>query len=97
MVVEKLQSPGEMATTNINQPILKLARVNPLHVEVVLPVSEFGKIKPGMKGQVVPEKPIPGTFSALVKVVVTAWWTRRAAPSACAWSCRIPLRPSPPG
>jgi RND family efflux transporter MFP subunit len=69
VVVEKLQSPGEMATTNINQPILKLARVNPLHVEVVLPVSEFGKIKPGMKGQVVPEKPIPGTFSALVKVV----------------------------
>ena len=69
VVVEKLQSPGEMATTNINQPILKLARIHPLHVEVVLPVSEYGKIRNGMKGVVVPEKPIQGQYEALVKVV----------------------------
>ncbi|HEY8249138.1 MAG TPA: efflux RND transporter periplasmic adaptor subunit [Burkholderiales bacterium] len=69
VVVEKLQSPGEMATTNINQPILKLARIDPLHVEVVLPVSEYGKIRNGMKGLVVPEKPIEGRYEAIVKVV----------------------------
>jgi RND family efflux transporter MFP subunit len=69
VVVEKLQSPGEMATTNINQPILKLARIHPLHVEVVLPVSEYGKIRTGMKGRVVPEKPIEGQYEARVKVV----------------------------
>jgi RND family efflux transporter MFP subunit len=69
VVVEKLQSPGEMATTNINQPILKLARIDPLHVEVVLPVSEYGKVKNGMRGIVVPEKPIDGRYEARVKVV----------------------------
>ena len=69
VVVEKLQSAGEMATTNINQPILKLARIDPLHVEVVLPVSEYGKIRTGMKGTVVPEKPIQGQYEARVKVV----------------------------
>jgi RND family efflux transporter MFP subunit len=69
VVVEKFQSPGEMATTNINQPILKLARIHPLHVEVVLPVSQYGKIKEGMKGEVTPEKPIEGRYSARVKVV----------------------------
>jgi len=69
VVVEKFQSPGEMATTNINQPILKLANINPLHVEVVLPVTLYGDIKEGMKGEVVPEKPIPGRYSATVKVV----------------------------
>jgi len=69
VVVERFQSPGEMATTNINQPILKLANINPLHVEVVLPVSLYGRIKPGMTGEVVPEKPIEGRYSARVKVV----------------------------
>ena len=69
VVVEKLQSPGEMATTNINQPILKLARIDPLHVEVVMPVSEYGKVKIGMRGTVVPEKPIEGQYQALVKLV----------------------------
>ncbi len=69
VVVERFQSPGEMATTNINQPILKLANINPLHVEVVLPVSLYGRIKPGMKGMVSPEKPIDGQYSARVKVV----------------------------
>lgn len=69
VVVEKLQSAGEMATTNINQPILKLARVDPLHVEVVVPVSEYGKIRTGMSGTVLPEKPIEGRYEARVKVV----------------------------
>jgi RND family efflux transporter MFP subunit len=69
VVVEKFQSPGEMATTNINQPILKLANINPLHVEVVLPVSLYGNIRTGMRGEVIPEKPIAGRYSARVKVV----------------------------
>ena len=69
IVIDKFQSPGEMATTNINQPILKLARIDPLHVEVVLPVASYGGIKVGMKGSVVPEKPLQGSYSARVKVV----------------------------
>lgn len=69
VVVEKFQSAGEMATTNINQPILKLVSIHPLHVEVILPVSQYGRIKPGMSAEVTPEKPIPGKFTARVKVV----------------------------
>jgi RND family efflux transporter MFP subunit len=69
VVVERFQSPGEMATTNINQPILKLANINPLHVEVVLPVSQYGRIKPGVSAEVIPEKPIEGRYPARVKVV----------------------------
>jgi len=69
VVVEKFQAPGEMASTNINQPILKLANINPLHVEVVLPVGLYGHITVGMMGEVVPERPIQGKYSARVKVV----------------------------
>jgi multidrug efflux pump subunit AcrA (membrane-fusion protein) len=32
-------------------------------------VSLYGRIKPGMTGEVVPEKPIEGRYSARVKVV----------------------------
>jgi RND family efflux transporter MFP subunit len=69
VVVERYQAPGEMATTNINQPILKLANINPLHVEVVLPVGLYGRVKPGMTGRVSPERPIAGEYAARVKVV----------------------------
>lgn len=69
IVIDRFQSPGEIATTNINQPIMKLARIDPLHVEVVLPVSSYGGVKIGMKGSVVPEKPLQGSYSARVKVV----------------------------
>ena len=44
-------------------------RLRPLHVEVVLPVSLYGRIKPGMKGVVLPERPIQGEYAARVKVV----------------------------
>jgi multidrug efflux pump subunit AcrA (membrane-fusion protein) len=69
IVIDRFQSPGEIATTNINQPIMKLARIDPLHVEVVLPVSSYGGVKIGMTGSVVPEKPLQGSYSARVKVV----------------------------
>lgn len=69
VVVEKVLSPGEFATSNLKDPILKLAQINPLNVEVVLPVSEYGRIKPGVKAGVFPEQPIGGEYQATVKII----------------------------
>jgi RND family efflux transporter MFP subunit len=55
VVVERLMDPGEFATTNLREPILKLAETDPLNVEVVLPAAMFGKIKRGDRGEVVAE------------------------------------------
>jgi RND family efflux transporter MFP subunit len=49
VVVERLLSPGELARQT---PIVKLAQINPLLVEVFAPVSWLGKLKPGMDGLV---------------------------------------------
>lgn len=70
VVVDVLQKPGEFATTNdVKQPIARLAEIDPLHVEVILPVSLYGKIKNGQRAQVMPEQPVGGKFQAAVKVV----------------------------
>ena len=69
VVVEVLQKPGEFSSTNLKDPIIKLAEIDPLHVEVVLPVSLYGKIKIGAPATVIPEQPVGGRYSAIVKVV----------------------------
>jgi len=69
VVLEKVLSPGDLATSNLKDPILRLVQINPLNVEVVLPVSEFGRVKPGAKATVFPEKPIGGQYNATVTIV----------------------------
>ncbi len=70
VVVDVLQKPGEFATSNdVRQPIAKLAEIDPLHVEVILPVMVYGKIKNGQRALVMPEQPVGGRFDATVKVV----------------------------
>ena len=69
VVVEVNQKPGEFSSSNIKDPILKLAEIDPLNVEVVLPVSLYGQISVGSRGEVRPEAPIGGTYTATVSVV----------------------------
>jgi RND family efflux transporter MFP subunit len=72
VVVERLLGPGEMATTNIKEPILKLAQIDPLNVEVVLPAAMFGRIKRGDRGEVTPETgnaAYPATVSVVDRVM----------------------------
>ena len=69
VVVEIMQKPGEFSGSNTKDPILKLAEIDPLNVEVVLPVTLYGQIAVGSSGEVVPERPIGGKYSAVVKVV----------------------------
>jgi RND family efflux transporter MFP subunit len=69
VVVDVMQKPGEFSSTNLKDPILKLAEIDPLNVEVVLPVSMYGKIRIGTKATVTPEAPVGGRYPASVKIV----------------------------
>ena len=69
VVVALLLNPGELASSNQKDPILKLMEIDPLHVELVLPISQFGKIKRGQRARVSPEQPIGGSYTAQVEVV----------------------------
>lgn len=63
VVVERYRYPGERVE---EKPILKLASLDPLRVEVFMPASRYGKIKPGMVLAVQPE--LPGTEAYEAKV-----------------------------
>lgn len=70
VVTERLQNPGELAQTGETaRPVLKLAQTNPLRVEVILPVSFYGKIKNGNQAEVVADAPQGGRYMATVRVV----------------------------
>ncbi len=66
IVVEQYSMPGESVD---NQPILQLAKIDPLMVEVVAPASLFGLIKTGMKVEIKPDAPINSTYQAKVSMV----------------------------
>jgi RND family efflux transporter MFP subunit len=56
VVTERLQNPGEVAEAGVGRkPILKLADIDTLNVEVLLPLAAFGRIKLGSEVQVTPE------------------------------------------
>src|SRR5262245_21471726 len=67
VVTERTQAPGELATDK--GPVLKLARIDPLLVEVFVPVSMLGRIRTGMKADVTPEAPVNTPREAAVTVV----------------------------
>lgn len=66
IVVERYIMPGESVN---DRPVLQLAKVDPLLVEVVAPAELFGLIKKGMKVNIYPETPKSRTYSATVSVV----------------------------
>lgn len=64
VVADRYLMPGEYIE---DKPILKLAQLNPLRVEVVAPVTYFGRIKTGVHAQIKTEY---GSFENLVAKVV---------------------------
>ena len=66
VVVERFLSPGDHIA---QEKILKLAQIDPLNVEVIVPVELFGAISNGMKGTVQLGAMMPGSYTATVKVV----------------------------
>jgi RND family efflux transporter MFP subunit len=69
LVVDVILRPGELTSSNQKEPIARLMEVDPLNVELILPVREHGKIKMGQLGRVMPEVPVGGSYAALDEVV----------------------------
>ncbi len=67
LVVERLLLPGEYR--NEQNPILTLAQINPLRVEVFVPINYYRQIHVGTNAVIEPEQPIGGAYKALVAVV----------------------------
>jgi RND family efflux transporter MFP subunit len=68
VVVDRFLQAGEFATTNVKDPILRIAEVDPLNVEVILPAKLYGEIRRGDRAEVSPETPAR-KFVATVTVV----------------------------
>jgi RND family efflux transporter MFP subunit len=67
VVVERLLVPGEYR--NEQSPVLTLAQIDPLRVEVFVPTAHYGQIRTGGAAVVRPEQPIGGNYIATVIVV----------------------------
>jgi RND family efflux transporter MFP subunit len=68
VVLERLQHPGEFADAK-KGPILRMARLDPLRVEVFVPVSLVGRMRVGTRAVVIPEPPFNTPHEATVTVV----------------------------
>ena len=66
VVVERFMSPGEYVD---QKPVLRLAAIDPLRVDVLVPAAAFGQVEVGMKGSVVPELFNRNRYVATVKTV----------------------------
>ena len=66
-VTRRLMSPGEHVYEQAK--ILKVAQINPLLVEVNMPIAAFPFIKEGMKADVRPSQPVGSVLTATVSVI----------------------------
>ena len=70
IVTDRLMNPGELADNrDVRKPILKLAEINVLHVEVTLPRSGYQSVKLGQTIEVVTDPPVGGRHKAIVKAI----------------------------
>ena len=79
VVVDLYRRAGERVE---ERPILKIATLDPLHVEVVLPAAMYRRIRPGVEVMVKPDmpdlKPLKGTVRIADKLIDPASNTFRA-------------------
>lgn len=70
IVTELMQNPGELAQTGEGaRPILRMAQIHPLRVEVVLPVSAYDSVRRGTVAEVEAEAPSRSRHKATVQIV----------------------------
>lgn len=67
VVMERLRHPGELASRE--HPIVRIARLDPLRVEVFVPIALYGKVAVGQRTVVIPEAPLNRAIEARVIVV----------------------------
>lgn len=66
VVVKRSLSAGEYVGEG---SILTIARIDPLFVEVIVPVSRYGSVHKGMTAEVRPESPVGGKYLGKVIIV----------------------------
>ena len=66
LVVDRYAMVGESVA---GRTIMKLAKVNPLKVELIAPTEYFGLIQKGMEVEIYPEQPANQIFKATVTIV----------------------------
>jgi RND family efflux transporter MFP subunit len=66
VVVDRYLAPGEYIE---QKPLLRLAAIDPLRVDVLVPAVAFGRVSVGDRGRVVPELIDSSPLSATVKTV----------------------------
>lgn len=69
MVLDRMLNPGDLAEAGTGRKaILKLVQIEPLRVEVVLPLAAWGKLSTRSKAEVTPEG-LGGRYAATVSVI----------------------------
>ena len=66
IVVERLAEVGEFVS---DDEILRIAQLDPLHIEVVLPIEQLNSVAEGMQATVYPGQPVGGEYLATVLTV----------------------------
>jgi len=67
VVIERIASPGEAVSQE--EKILRLAQVNPLNVELIVPADHYGSLHKGMRLAVKPGQPANDIYQAEVVIV----------------------------
>jgi RND family efflux transporter MFP subunit len=65
-VTERLMAPGEVVD---EETMLRIAQIDPLRVEVILPSQLFGRVRAGDRTEIVPEPPLDQPRPAEVAIV----------------------------
>jgi len=70
VVTERVLNPGELAEAGVGRkPLLKLAEIEVLYVEVIMPSVWYERIAVGTPATIVPEVPADSEFQADVDVI----------------------------
>jgi membrane fusion protein (multidrug efflux system) len=76
IVTERTLSAGEYAYEQTH--IVTIAEMDPLNVELYMPVARYGEVTPGMSLEVRPEAPVGGRYQAKVAVIDQVFDARSA-------------------
>lgn len=66
VVVDRFLAPGDHVS---QEKIVRIAQINPLNIEVIVPLEHFGAIKVGNVAEIHLEPLVKGTFRAKVTIV----------------------------
>lgn len=64
--MERLVEIGEFVS---DDEILKLAQLDPLHIEVIMPLDQLDSVREGMQATVYPDQPVGGEYLATIVTV----------------------------